>query len=475
MNFWEQVFAPVTALKAVIPSARDFSASVPTWQNGVAQFSNNRYETYAREGYMKNEIVYQCIDERATTAAEPRLVARSGETWRTEGQILDLMHRPNPFMDHFEFWATIIMHLDLAGNAYALKVRSASGRVVELWLMRPDRVKVVPSSRYYISHYTFDIGDGEPTRIPAEDVIHWKTRHPVDDWYGMPPLMPASGRTDIENYMKDFVKSSFLNQGVPAAMLSIKQKMSPDDKIATERRFREQFAGPDGWHRLLILDNAEASYTPLSMELGQRGLVLPELHDMNVESICSTFHVFSPLLGYMKDAGGYNSLDALERHWWTSTVIPLYKSLAGPLNLRLIPDFPRVSELKFDMSDVVALQPNMDAVARRWGLLYQLGVASHEESRENVGLSRNPNAADVFSVPTAAMLTVGADLDDPPEPVAVPARGRPTTQNDPEARSLWAKGEELRAQFPAMTNEQLASRLGVSVTTYWRYKRAFEN
>jgi len=476
-----------STFRAVIPSARSMTAQVPVWQNGVAQLPQANYQTFAREGYMNNELVYACIDELATTAAEPRMMARSGQTWRHTGDICDLLNNPNPFMDSFQFWATIIMHLSLAGNAYALKVRSGSGKVVELWLMRPDRVRIVPSTSSYIGHYIYNVGGGDFVNIPAEDVIHWKERHPLDDWYGMPPLMAISGRTDLDNYMKDFQKSAFLNGGMPGAVLSIKQKVSPEDKQAIGDRFRNKFGGPNGWHELLILDNAESSYTPMSMSLGNQGLVIPELDMIAVERICSVFHVFPPLIGYMKDTGGYNSLFALERHWWTSTLMPLYQSLAGPLNLRLVPEFPRINELKFDMTLVLALQEDQDKLAIRWGKLAQTGVASVQEAREKVGLPPEWESTAVFLVPSSSVATTGDDLEEPepeepaqvaaPEPVrALPAArnvGRPRIIDDPEARAAWQEWSQLQLTHSGITYRQGAMYLAISERTLQRYDKAF--
>jgi Phage portal protein len=39
---------------------------------------------------------------------------------------LALLNRPNRFMGRSRFWGTIMMHLDIGGNAYIEKVRSAS-------------------------------------------------------------------------------------------------------------------------------------------------------------------------------------------------------------------------------------------------------------------------------------------------------------------------------------------------------------
>lgn len=481
-----EVFAEAVAPVATLfnrESQRSFSAQVPIWQNGVAQFANTRYETFAREGYMKNEIVYQCIDELATSAAEPKIQSRSGERWGNSSPICELLNNPNPFMDRFAFWATIIMHLCLAGNAYALKVRSGSGRVVELWLLRPDRVRIIPSRENYIAAYTYNVGGGEIITIPQNDIIHFKETHPLDDWYGMPPLMAASGRVDIDNYMKDFVKSAFQNGGMPGAVLSVKQSLSPDAKEAIRDRFRNQFGGSAGWHELLILDNAESTYTPMSMPMGSRGLVVPELDDINVQRIASTFHCFAPLLGYMKDSGGYNSLFALERHWWTSTLIPFYKQLAGPLNLSLVPEFPRISEVAFDMSDVWALREDHDALAVRWANLAKENIASREEARERVGLPRKWDPDDTFVLMSGGAPLKGDDFDEgelsQPEPVkALPAprnRGRPRTSEDDAARETWTEWQRLRDEHPGITLRQSAMYLSVSERTLQRYEQAFSN
>ena len=54
-------------------------------------------------------------------------------------ELLALLDRPNRFMDRYEFWRTVILHRSIAGNAYALKVRSQSGAVVELITIRTER------------------------------------------------------------------------------------------------------------------------------------------------------------------------------------------------------------------------------------------------------------------------------------------------------------------------------------------------
>lgn len=473
------------AIRAVISSQSSFGASVPVHQHERAQLPDAKYETYAREGYSRNTLIYACIEELSTSAAEPSIQVKIGDTWTSEDPLVALEERPNPFMDAFEYWATVIMHRSLAGNAYALIVRSGSMKPVQKWLMRPDRVRVVPSRDSYISHYEYHVGDGEVVRIPVNDVIHYKTRNPLNQWYGMPPLMAASGRTDIDNWMEDFVKGAFTSGGMPGAILNVKQKVSPEDKEAIRRRFRDTYSGPRGWHELLILDNAEASYTPLTMSLGARGLVIPELDQISEARIPMVFGVPQSLIGTRTsyENGGYANKRAEENHFWTGTLVPLYKELIGPEKRVLMPNFPRVKDMRFDLSTVEALQGDFGQLANIWSGLANKGIASLEEARAKVGLSPEWDPQHTFLVPSNTPPMTGDALDEPemapvtanqPQIAAPAARiGRPSTANDPEARALWQKGEELKAQFPNMTNEQIASRLGISERTLRRYRDAF--
>ena len=52
------------------------SQTVPVGQAGQPQSTDTSYERFAREGYTQNELVFACIEELATSAAEPRFIGR---------------------------------------------------------------------------------------------------------------------------------------------------------------------------------------------------------------------------------------------------------------------------------------------------------------------------------------------------------------------------------------------------------------
>lgn len=409
--------------RAVLPTSKMAAATVPLWQSGKAQLPGINYETFAREGYQKNEIVFACIEELATSAAEPRIVGRRRRPRLGNQEIVDhdlirLLNRPNPFLTRFQLWATIIMHLYLAGNAYLEKVRSPSGKVVELWAMRPDRVRVIPDRQRFISGYEYRVG-AEAFTVSASDVIHFKLRHPLDDFYGMSPLMAAGGRVDIDNYMRDFVKAFFMNAGVPAGLLSVKQKMSTDQKTDIKGRFRQEFGGPRGWHDLLILDAAEATYTPMTMSLGARGLATPEMDEIIEARTAMVFGVPLTLIGARLGmaSSSYANRKSDKEMFWDETLTPLYRMLAETLDTFLVPDFADIDEVIFDLSDVHALQEDIDKVHKRVRDNYAGSLITLEEARLAIGMAEKPAGEGTMLVPSNMAAMPANMVGKPPEMV----------------------------------------------------------
>ena len=105
------------------------------------------YESAVRSGFAGNDLVYACIREIATSAAEARLVAyrtdTDGALVEVEGRIGALLRNPNPDMTQYSFLETIHQHLNIAGNVFFYKVRALRG-VQSIFILRPDRVRLMP-------------------------------------------------------------------------------------------------------------------------------------------------------------------------------------------------------------------------------------------------------------------------------------------------------------------------------------------
>lgn len=392
-------------------------AQIPTWESGNPQYPRywHNYWRFALEGYSRNELVYTCVEELATSAAEPRLVGVRKTSKGTEQvkdhPILDLFERPNPWMDRFTLIASLVMFRAIAGNAYLEKTRSASGKVVELWPLRPDRVFVVPDARTYIGGWEYRLeGEGISGRVfdlPADGLIQFRTRNAVDDWYGLPPLAVCAERVDTDAMMRAFTLAFFRNAAVPAGLLNITKQVSTAERQVIRDKLRAETGGPQNWHQLMVLDGTEAKFTPMGMPLGQSGIILPELDEISEARIAMAFGVPLELIGARLGMlhGNRSTTKEARATFWDETLVPMYQELAACLSRSLLdePGFDDLDYLEFDLSTVKALQEDEDAKHVRVRADVAAGIMSVQEGRVAIGLE--PEYED------DALLVLGAHLE----------------------------------------------------------------
>lgn len=435
---------------------RNAAPRMPTLSQWSQQTPQNQFPLYSR-AYQGNEIVFSAIEMLATSAGEPHIVGRKFQrespTVRNEEQrllaaghtrrevksrlikngfykelpnhpLIRLLEKPNPWMSRGQMWGTVVMDEALAGNSYWVKVRfdggPLRGAVRELWRLRPDRVRVIPSATNYIEGYEYNTGT-EKITFPAADIIHFKTRNPLNDYYGMPPLMPIAGRVDIDDYMKTFLRSFFERGGAagPGAILSVKGRVSQEDKDAIRERFRHRYGQPG---ELLILDNAESTYTQAGLNRGLRDALPKELDAMQEARIAMAFGIPGSILGLLI---GYESSSYANKRqdWqvlWDLTMTPKLSNYDDVLNLQLVPEFGQIDEVHFDLSDIHALQEDVDKIHARLRANWQASGLTWEEYREGLGYDPNVSADAIVIVPSNMMPVKFSELGEMQEQAALP-------------------------------------------------------
>ena len=422
-------------IAGIVPERKvNVGAQIPTWEDGKPQNPRywHNYYRYALEGYGRNEIVFACIEELSTSAAEPRLVGVQKTSKGTEQvhdhPLLDLFEKPNPWMSRYDLIASMHMFRGVGGNAYLYKTRSAAGKVVELWPLRTDRVFVIPDKNMYIKGWEYRL-EGETFLLPAADVIQWKTRNPLDDWYGLPPLAVCAERVDTDALMRSFTLSFFRNAGVPAGLLQVTKQVNAAERQAIRDRLRSETGGPQNWHQLMIMDNTEATYTPMGMPLGQSGIVLPELDEISEARIGMAFGVPLELIGARLGMvhGNRSTMEAARGSFWDETLVPLYQELAACLTRGLIdePGFDDLDYLEFDLSTVKALQEDDDAKHTRVRADMAAGLVSVQEARAAVGMEPEYDSGAILViseqlVPQLAADAIAAPVPRPPVADAIP-------------------------------------------------------
>ena len=110
----------------------------------------------------------------AVASAEWQLFRKQGREDKVEVEehlILDLWDMPNPFYTRDEFLEVSVNHFSLVGEMWWVIVRDKTFRVpVEIWPVRPDRMRPIPHPTDYISGYVYEVGNHK-VFLDIEDVI----------------------------------------------------------------------------------------------------------------------------------------------------------------------------------------------------------------------------------------------------------------------------------------------------------------
>ena len=355
------------------PLIERYSMGQPVWTNWSTERAN-------QHGLRASAVVYSCIRKLATAAASVpwRVERRTEGRWKpvTDHPIELLLSHPNPFMTRQDLIERLTQHLNLGGNGIWHMVIQDK-LPVELWPLPPDRTKPVPAPRKYISHYEYDLGNGETRKLKANEVIHFQFADPSNPYWGMSPLQAVSRVVDTDVEAVNWNKLSLQNRAVPDGVFMIN---APNATHQQWLEAREQV-------RRRYLDKGREPWVLFNVEYKQMSLSPVEMDFLNSrryarEEIAGVFGVLPILIGAM-DGTTYNNIHVAKRIFWEDTIIPYLDDIRDALKLTLLPYFdptandnsvPDEYRIQYDLSNIAALQDNYGKKVKNAKLLFDMGI-----------------------------------------------------------------------------------------------------
>jgi HK97 family phage portal protein len=409
LPFWDTWFAKQDELSTTVP----LNMGV-----GVASYPDANYANFASEGYGKSEIVHACIRELSISAATPRyhITAPSTDGGTVEierGLLYDLVATPNPYTDWYSFIERLVTFLMVAGNAYAIKERGRNDQVSALYLLRPDRVAIVPGD-YGAQGYVYTVG-GVEYGVEARDMCHMALPNPSGDLYGLSPLQVLGRTVNLDLNMTDFAKVYFQNAGVPSGLLKVKRRLTSQEEASTIRaRWRSQFGGVNNFHRIAILDD-DAEYQPMSNS--PKDMALEGLHNLTESRICAVFGVPPILVGANVglQRSTYSNYREARLAFHSETLEPMVARILRYFNRNLFSEYTGNETLAVDWSAMRAVLDDAAAASARITSLFAGGLVTLNEAREQLGFEavsdggvrRIPSS--IFEVAEGQPATVAVD------------------------------------------------------------------
>lgn len=295
------------------------------------------------EKYRKSLYVFACINKIAMkTASIPfkmyRIENSKGDLKEvTSHPALDLLYQVNPFQTKTEFIEITIINLKTTGQAFWYKARNVSGKVVELWNIRPDYMTVLTDPVDFIKGYELRKTDGSKIFFPVEDIIHQKYPDPLNPYGGLSPLRAAQKRVMTEEYATTWQSDFFLNSARPDGLIKNPNKtLSPSQKDDIRESWNKRHGGLKNAYKVAILEGG-LEYQLISLSHKEMDYI--ESLKFTRDDILVAFQVPKPIVAIVDDVNRANSETAMYI-FLHETIKPEIDRMVEKINEQLIaPEF----------------------------------------------------------------------------------------------------------------------------------------
>ncbi len=364
---------------------------------GQPVWSPRDYSAFAREGFMQNAIVYRSVRMVAEAAASVPLLLYDGDEEIEAHALAELMARPSPDQTSADFLEAWYGFLLVAGNAYVEAV-GVGGRLRELHVLRPDRIKVIPGPDGWPEAFEY-VANGASVRFAEEPVagvrpvLHTRLFHPDNDHYGMSPIEAAATAIDIHNAAGAWNKALLDNSARPSGALVYAAK---DGNLTGEQfsRLRGEleaaFQGARNAGRPMLLEGG-LDWKPLSLSPKDMDFIAAK--HAAARDIALALGVPPMLLGIPGD-NTYANYSEAQRAFWRQTVLPLVQRMAKAFSAWLAPAYGGSIELRPDLDQVEGLSAEREAL---WARINAATFLTEDEKRAAVGYGPRSDAASTAS------------------------------------------------------------------------------
>ena len=254
--------------------------------------------------------VFACVRVLADSAASLPLHAYrelpDGSRERFSGRIADLIAKPAPASTSANLIGTVVAHLNLYGNAFIGKYRSAAGIVEQLVPLDPASVTVELDGGVPI--YTLmDLAGVQ--RLTTSDVLHIRALS-IDGIIGVSPIGQARQALGLAQHLASHADSFAKNAGRPGGVLRVSGWRTAQPGAAEDVRsdWETRFSGEANAGKLLLLTGeGDIQYQQFALSMADAEFVAQR--QLSTAEIARIFRVPPHLIG--APTGGI--LDVLER------------------------------------------------------------------------------------------------------------------------------------------------------------------
>ena len=274
-----------------------------------------------------------------------------------------LNKEPNPFQDISTFRRNLVTDFLLDGNIFVY----FDG--VHLYHLPSSKMVIHSSDTTYIEKFTFN----ERIDYKPSEIIHIKDNSFYSIYRGISRLKPALRTMILMKRMRDFQDNFFKNGAVPGLVLKSPNTLSEKIKERMLQSWSIRYKPDAGGRRPLILDG---------------GIEIDSFANVNFKeldfqsAISENEKIILKALGIppiMLDSGNNANIRPNMRMYYLETILPIVRKMNFA--------FERFFgfELKEDVTEIPALQPELRDQSQYYTSLVNAGVITPNEARNHLG------------------------------------------------------------------------------------------
>ena len=349
------------------------------------------------EYYPRSVVVYSAIRLRqdAVVRVPLRVYKRASQTGEPAGAarvapdhpVQRLLDSPNAFWSRGDLWRATETYLGLWGSAFWGLERDERGRVVEIWPLRSDRMRVVPDAQAYIKGFAYT---GKSERlIPylPEDVVWIRYFNPLDEYSGLSPIAPLRLSADMGMDALRVNRNNLSNDSTPGLFIETSDTPTDDEVAEFYTRWESRFRGVDRVRRPALLSGgmkaANLGFSPRDMEYVQS-------LRWSLEDVARVYGVPKAMLGDIERIT-FSNFQTARQVFWGDTIVPQLKFYQEALQQMLLPNLGFAASdlfVEFDLTEVEALRESETDKARRRETYVRSGIMTVNEVRQEMNLPR---------------------------------------------------------------------------------------
>jgi len=356
-----------------------------------------------------------------------------------------LFKNPNPLQTWTNFIEELLGHWLLTGNAFIWKRPSVAGGKIpaQLWLLRPDRIKIVPDPVTFIKHYEYAVGSGKPQIFQVSEIVHIRFGNPMDPYFGLGRIGVAERLYDSDIAAADYMARFWENDASPGSVLEVEGRLHDDTLRHLKESWQEEHRGFRKAHRVAILEEG-LKWKPGGTTPKEASFI--ETRKANREGILGIWGL-QPLQAGITE--GSNRATAFVQKWLfeRGAIQPLLKRLNDSFTLITVFFGP----LKFEFEELVQEDSVEDSqIAQQY---FQIGAITPNEIRTiYAGLPKIENPAMDLTYFQGGLFEVGGEPAAAPGQFAVedPVETPPNLNGDlsePRSKQAAPRGTPLQRKL----------------------------